>query len=321
MRIRPKSWPVFKAELMSLYEPPLRAKGTRSSMQTTVERIESLGVTSTADLTVPLIARLVTSLPPEMSPRTVQGTLRRARVACNYAVHTGCLHVSPFQARPVASWVRLGAPQAKPHHSRAEIRRVLDLMAADVSSKQGWALWRARRLYALTSLFAFTGLRRNEGLFLHVEDLDLEARVVWIRDRRGHRTKTEASAQAVPLPAAVIPVLADWLAHRLDRPPGFKLPDSVPWLWPNIRGSNAWSDGSPGTRPLDRLQAVGLRAGLEGLTWQSLRRSLATALEGFGLAQPLITRCLRHTSERVTRDWYQGRDLAALAQAVERFDF
>jgi len=242
-------------------------------------------------------------------------------VICNFAVNCGYLNISPFQARPVRSWVRLGSPQVKHHHSKEEIRRVLDLMAKDVQIKEGWAKWRARRLYALTILFSYTGLRRNEGLFLHVEDIDLDARVVWVRDRQSHRTKTEAAAQAVALPAAVIPVLRDWLIHRLDRPPGTKLPLEVPWMFPNIRASNAWSDGSPGTRPLDRLAAVGLRAGVQGLTWHSLRRSLATHLEGFGLAQPLITRTLRHTSERVTRDWYQGRDLPALVQAVERFDF
>jgi integrase len=321
MRVRPKTWTDFKAELMALYEPPFRTKATRASMKTTIARIEAAGVTSTKDLTVGLVARVVGSMPPESAPRTVAGTLRRIRVMCNFAVNCGYLNVSPFTARPVRSWVRLGSPRVKNHHTREEIRRVLDLMATDTEQCQGWAQYRTRRLYALTTLFCFSGLRRNEGLYLHVQDLDLENRVVWVRDRQGNRLKTEAAAQPVPLPTAAIPPLRAWLEHRLDRPPGFVMPESVPWLFPNIGLSNAWSEGSPGTKPIDRLQAVARRAGVEGMTWHSLRRSLATALEGFGLSQPLITRCLRHSSEAITRTWYQGADLPALTHAVEGFHY
>jgi integrase len=97
--------------------------------------------------------------------------------------------------------------------------------------------------------------------------------------------------------------------------------ESIPWLFPNIRGSNCWTDGSQGSKPIDRLQAVGKRAGVEGLTFHSLRRSLATHLEGFGLGQALITRCLRHTSEAITKTWYQASDVPNITRAVEGFDF
>ena len=68
-----------------------------------------------------------------------------------------------------------------------------------------------------------TGVRHNEGCFAWVEDLDLDARVFWVRERSGHRLKTESSSAPVPLPSAAIGPLRAWLTHRLDRPPGFKL--------------------------------------------------------------------------------------------------
>ena len=100
-----------------------------------------------------------------------------------------------------------------------------------------------------------------------------------------------------------------WLRHRLDRPPNFTLPGSVPWLFPNIRGTNAWYEGDHGHRPGERLQAVAKRAGIEGMTFQSLRRSLACHLEAHGLGQALITRCLRNTSQRNLQSGYQSSDI------------
>jgi integrase len=64
-----------------------------------------------------------------------------------------------------------------------------------------------------------------------------------------------------------------------------------------------------------------LRAGIPNLGFHSIRRSLATHMQGCGIPQILITRCLRHTSEKTSRQFYQGDDLAALAKAVEGFEF
>jgi integrase len=324
--MNPIPFPAFKAELLRLYDPPHRAPATRAKLQQVLDLVAKLGVESTADLTPVTVARLIESRPPGQSPRTLSALLRSLRTACNYAVSSGYLRVSPFAVRPVASWTgRLGAPVVKAHHSREDIRRVLELMRQATLERKGWAQWRARRLYAMTTLFAYTGLRRNEGLFLHVEDLDLEARVVWIRDRADRRLKVESAAQPVPLPAAAVPILRDWLEHRLDRPPRpeksrAKVPSAVPWLFPNVRLTNCWTDGFQGYKPLDRLAAVGKQAGVEGLTFHSLRRSLATHLEGF-VAQPMITRILRHTSERITQTWYQASDIPNLRAAMDGFDF
>jgi integrase len=320
MRIKPIPWPKFRDELLSLYIPPMRAKNTYFGIKSTLGLLEELGAKTTADLTPPLVAALVASRPPDKQ-RTTHSILRRVRAATRYAEARGYLRSCPFRARPVGSWVRPGPPRVKPHHTREEIRRVLELMRLDIDQRAGWAKWEARRLYAITTLVCLSGIRRNECLFLHVEDLDLDARVVWIQERTGHRLKTEGSAQPVPIPLAAVPVLRDWLIHRLDRPPRFKLPESVPWLWPNHSARNCWTEGSHGSRPHERLRAVGLRAGVPGLGFHSLRRSLATAFEGTGLSQALITRILRHTDERTSTTYYQAADVPNLARAVQDFSY
>ena len=311
----------FVRQIEELYAEPMRSPRTRKAMLKVLREVKALGMRTTADLTPGLVARYITARSSEVNPRTVHGNLLCLQAACNLAESLGALKVNPFKVRKMKQWIRPGRPEVKPHHSREEIRAVLGLMARDVTERQGWAQWKARRLLAMTTLFCLTGARRNEGLFAWVEDLDLEARVFWVRARSGGRLKTEASEQPVPLPMAAVEPLRDWLSHRLDRPPGFKLPEAVPWLFPNIRASNAWCAGQHGARPWERLQAVAQRAGVKGMTFQSLRRSLACHLEAHGLGQALITRCLRHTSERTSKQWYQSSDVPNLVTAVEGFNF
>jgi len=290
-------------------------------MAKVLKDVEQLGVETTAGLTPGLVARFITTKSATVNARTVHGQLLRLQAACNLAESLGALEVNPFKVRRMRQWIRPGKPAVKTHHTREEVRRVLEMMACDVRERQGWAQWKARRLLALTTLICMTGARRDEGCFAWVDDLDLEARVFWIRERVGHRLKTEESEQPVPLPAAAVAPLKEWLEHRLDRPDGFMIPESIPWLFPNIRLSGAWYGGQHGARPLERLQSVARRVGVDGMTLQSLRRSLGCHLESHGLGQALITRCLRHTNERTTREFYRASDIPNLVQAVESFEY
>jgi integrase len=326
MRIRPIPFPEFRDEVLRLYDPPHRATATRRQVAQVMREISALEVKTTADLTPALVARYVESRPPGQSPRTLHSVLRVLRSICNQAVISGVLRVSPFAARRVSQWTgRLGPPMEKKHYSREEIRRVLTLMAQDVQTTAGYAQWRARRLYALTATIAYTGLRAvSEALFLHAADIKLEARFIALADRGrdgGQRFKTEGSEQPVPIPDALVPILRDWLEHRLDRPADRPIPLDCPWLFPNITGSSNWKSGCRGTKPLDRLQDVGKRAGVEGLTFLSLRHSWATHAEYHGYGPALIQRVLRHTTEQTAAKWYRHADLPNLIERCAGFDF
>ena len=315
----------FITEVLRVYDPPHRAAATRRQMRSVLEQIARLKVKTTADLTPALVARFIESRPPGQSPRTLQTLLRVVRGICNQAVINGYLRVSPFALRRVSQWLgRIGPPAEKKHYSRDQIRRVLTLMAQDVQETTGWSQWRARRLYALTATVAYCGLRASEALYLHAMDIRLDARYVNLTDRGrdgGKRLKTEAAAAPVALPDALVPILRDWLAHRLDAPADFPIPLDCPWLFPTLNRQSNWTSGPPGTKPVQRVQAIALRAGVEGMTLQSLRRSLATHLEHHGTGQAMITRILRHTDSRTTLTWYQQADVPNMVQAMASFDF
>ncbi len=225
-------------------------------------------------------------------------------------VRNGYLRVSPFALRRVSQRVgRIGPPSDKKLFSRDQIKRVLTLMAADVEATAGWSQWRARRLYALTATVAYTGIRAGESLFLYASDVDLTSRFLAITDRSragGYRLKTEASAAPVPIPAALVPILEVWLSHRLDAPADFPIPD-CPWLFPTLNRRSNWRGGPPGTKPVQRLQDVARRAGVEGLTFLALRHSFASHLEAHGAGPAMIQRLLRH-SNPTTQMWYRRAD-------------
>lgn len=317
-------WPEFRSELLKLYEKPLRAPATHRAMRAVLTLAETeAAITTTAEFTTPAVARYVASRPPGLAPRTLAKELRYLRAAANYALSAGYLARSPFDARPVRSWIRLGPPAPKLWYPPEAVRNVLDLMAQDIRETAGWAQWRARRMLALTATVAYCGLRKSEALWLHADDVSIEARTIRLidRGRNGKALKTSAAAQPVPIPAAAVPILADWREHRLDHPADFPIPGDCPWWIPNLnRCGGPWSSGSPGTKPIDRLQQVAARAGYPGMTFQSLRASWATRAESAGMSALLIQRVLRHTNTQ-TQTWYRGNDLPALVEAVAGFDF
>lgn len=341
----PIPWGRFEAEVAVAWPgPPACSREHAKALRKALRDVGALDlagegeprrtIADTAELTVALVARYVRSLDPSLSPYYVKFLVTRLRILCNYAEENRWVPVSPFRLRRVSRFVRVPSrPPGKRHLSRAEVRRILDVLLGDVGRKRGWALWRARRSYALVATVAYVGLRAREAQCLWAEDVDLDARAIDLvprparlpdpaeGDGAGARLKTEASAQPVAIPSALVPILSDWLAHRLDHPEGFALPPSVPFLFPGALRRSAWTGGPAGQKPIDRLKSAARRAGVEGATFQCLRRTWATIAEGSGVPQALITRQCRHTSERTTREWYQQRDLDALRDAVEGFDF
>jgi len=319
MRTRPIPFDEFRRSLLEMYEPPLRAVATRRAMTHILNLIEGLGVKSTADLDTGLIARVCASAPPGQSSRTLQAHLRYLRVMANFAVANGWLKVSPFTVRSLRQWCpRVGPPAPKKWFPAPDVRRVLDLLQEDCQTTAGWARWKAYRLWAVTNVVALAGLRATEALTLEVGDIHLDRRIIDITARR--RLKTNSSCAPVPICRALEAVLREHLPVREEHPLDFPVPADVPWLFPNLNRRGPWLQGSPGTKPVDRLAAVGARAGVPGMTFQALRASWATRAEGAGYSALTIQRVLRHSNQN-TQLWYRAADAESLADTVRDFNY
>jgi integrase len=330
MQVRPIRWTRFRKEVLATYTTT--TKKTTRAVERTFRELEAINladdgeeprtIQTTADLTMLLVASYFASIPLTLSAHTRRNRLGAVRTLCSIAEQNRYIAISPFRLKKMSKWVRLPRVLGgKRHNPMEEIRAVLDLMKVDTEEKRGWAQWRARRLYALTALVAYSGARAGEAQRMWASDLDIANRIIHIQPHEKHRLKTAGSEQPIAMPAALALILSDWLSHRRDRPEGFELPADLPWLFPGATGRGPWTGGSAGHRPRCRLQAVAARAGVAHITWQMLRRSWATHAEALGVPEGLITRQMRHADPEVTRRYYRQLDMDNLSDATEGFHF
>ena len=114
----------------------------------------------------------------------------------------------------------------------------------------------------------------------------------------------------MPVPHPLAKVLRGWLDHVASD--GF--------VFPNEGRDGPWTGGTVGKRPVDVLKALGERAGVPGLTFQSLRHAFATHAEYWGLTDAQIQRILRHTNPN-TQHRYRHAELENMRRMVEGVDF
>ncbi|HWE35493.1 MAG TPA: tyrosine-type recombinase/integrase [Isosphaeraceae bacterium] len=294
----------FRAEVEALWSYPARSRATATKTRQVLREFAGhLGPdATTAAITAPAVAGWVNAqLRDGRHPNTAWTLLGYLRAAANYANEAGYVERSPFGRRTkFLRRVRSSPPAA---HAREAIGRVLGLLEA-----RGRDSWRDGRLFALAALVAYTGLRRGEALGLTWGEVDLPAGLVRLDPAR--RLKTLDAARPVPLPARLAEMLAAWRPRS-----------GSDWVVPRADREGPWVSGGRGGKPGDALKAAGRAAGVEGLTFASLRTTWATLAEStWGLSGPVIQRVLRHTT-LATQEHYRRADEPALVAAVRAIDF
>jgi integrase len=322
MQPKPMAWAKFIAQIDFEYRPPMCSRAHHVAFRRTAGELERLGVETTFDLTAELIAKYIATCPSTWSPWTLKAALVRIRTIVNQAMRRRLLIVSPFAIIPIGKIVRLGKIAGKRHLTRPEIARIFEVLNGDVGALEGWGQWKARRLLFVFAFGLYTGLRKLELLRLHMADIDLATRVIRVAPHNATgRLKSEGSEAPVPIAEALAPIIQEWLAHRLDHPRGLSIDRDCPWLVPTCNRKAPWTSGYPGSKPLDRLKAAALRAGVPDITMHMLRRSCATHLEGAGVPRSIISRILRHADVKVTEKHYLRADEQTMVDAVKDFSF
>lgn len=287
----------FQAELLSLYQAPLRAPKTLEKMRQVFQiLLRAQIVENVEDLTPPAIARFATKALEGRSPNTVRGLLSYLRAACSYAVACGYLARSPFDARRV--WVRPERTARRRFHSIQEIHRLLSFLEIKGSD------WEDRRLHALVATVAYTGIRRTEALHLEWADIDFDRKLVHIVAHK-NRLKTTDSAAILPIPESLASILSAWRKLEPSR-----------WVFPNSRHTGPWESGSRRSKAINQIRDAGLACGIEGVCFLSLRHSYATHAEAtWGLSELQLQRLLRHTNSK-TQLAYRHAEIEGLRAAV-----
>lgn len=285
----------WRQAILALYTA--RRPSTRHRMR------EALGLTialsaaraQTSSIDAAFVARFASARNGRRAS-TQNGLLRALRAAITIAGKRNWIDMRQLVG---ATWsIAEDEAPIRTHHSRESIKRVLDKLA------KGKRTWRGHRLFAAASMWAYTGVRKNEALMMRVCDVDFVKRVAWVWPN-GRPLKTEHSRQPIPLCQSLIEILQEWIPRANSE-----------WLFPIAGGSRPWTGGGSGRRPTDRLKLAGQKVGVLGFTPQSLRHSLATHLIGhFGWSERQVAQMLRH-SGTLTQRHYVHPDVANLAEAI-----
>lgn len=293
----------FRRRLLSLYEGTGRRPQTTKRMDQVLRELETAGAATTADLTTDLVARWEALHAAQRNANTVIGLLTVVRTATSYAIEEGFLARAPsyrrLRPRPVP-------PRVKPWLPWEDVARLLASLRDRACCES--ATWADRRLHALVSTMSLTGMRRNEGLFCRLRNVDLPGRLIRLESIPERPLKTASSARPVPICPELAEILAAWV------------PLAGPvWLFPGLKRRQPWHGGGPGRRPIDALRRAAAAVAIPAISWQALRHSWATHAETrWGLSGPAIDRILGHAWQGVTARYTHAdeRNLVALAARV-----
>jgi len=304
----------LRDDLQALYLPPFGKLATWKKMRQVLDEFATYaGVKKTSDLTPTAIASWIRDSPRPRSPATTFSLLSAFRRACSYSIQRGWLKVSPFRFRKLNDWVPGYLPgeeadddddegdRTSRHHPLSDVKRAMLHLQAE--SAFGWE---NHRLFAVAATTFLTGARAMEVQAAKVADFNLTTRWFKIRVNERRGLKTRKSRRKVPLTRELVSILAAWLP----------LAGSV-WAFPGIRKVGPWISGGSGRKPLDRLKAEASKAGVEGLTFLSLRHSFITHSAGAWGVPDLLSQQIAGHTRRETTDGYRGFDESNIFAAID----
>lgn len=184
--------------------------------------------------------------------------------------------------------------------SRSEVERLL-------SSMTGTPALVAHLLYG-------TGMRKMECLRLRVKDLDLDRRVIIVREGKGQKDRRTV------LPQALVPALraqlqrahALWRADRTAERLGVEIPPGLARKYPRADQSWAWFWVFPSDR-----ESTDPRSGVQRrhhLYEAQIARALRQAALLAGIAKPVGAHTLRHSF--ATHLLERGQDIRTIQELL-----
>ena len=157
------------------------------------------------------------------------------------------------------------------------------------------------RLFALFSLAAYCGLRRDEVVGLTWAEVDLDEGVAFVRETgSGDGPKSDSGVRVVPLPPPVVQALQAWRAQQAA--------DRLAWGpdWTDTGLVFTREDGTavPGQWISVRFETLAYRAGLPPVRFHDLRHGAASLCKAAGVDTKLISAMLGHSRTSFTDATY-----------------
>jgi len=318
----------FEREVIANYQGRGRAPKTIRQIEQVLRELRAVGVVRTNQVDSTAIERWIAAWPAR-TPETFRSHLRCLSSLCTRLKKLGLVRLDPFEVDGVADWMRLDSRQSAPQRRWSkpadQIRAVLAL--ADQEAASG--CWEASRRRAYVHTLFMTGGRPGEIQRLRIVDLDSCRQTVticahMITGRGGRRywwrPKTVGAAGVLPIGRGLAGLLGDWSRRvQWESRRGKLRITNCEFLFPGKMLWGPWTGGGPGESPLDQVKALGVRAGVSGLTCKAARKGLGTY--NIGLSPDGRRRHMRH-ADLGTTDLYDEHDVEARrgdAILIERF--
>jgi integrase len=305
----------FTVETVNVYEGKGRARTTVRQVRQVLRELEAVGVHQTSDLTDSAIARWIRAY-PERTPATLRSHLRCISALCTRMVKKGYIALDPFEVDPIGEWVRDDGRPASPRRRWSKSPDQIKAVLAQADLEASGGSWEAARLRAVVYTLFLTGGRPGEILRLERADFDCRGRTLaihpkWITQRAGRRVwwkpKTVGSSAVLPIGPGLAEILAVWSRWT-----------GCQWLFPGVKLYGPWTTGGKGDSPLEHVAALGLRAGVPGLTCKAARKGIGTH-KAIGLTPMERREYFRH-SDDATGDFYDDEKVESLRPAAEKIE-
>ena len=230
-----------------------------------------------------------------VSPATVNKCLRTLQSALERAVQRGYLTGNPFKEPGVRKSLFLREPEPVPTVLEpAEFAEVLKACPNDD--------WRA-----VCIIGYYAGLRIGEILSLEWTDLDLDRRMLHVRNKADHRTKSGKN-RTVPLAREIEAALQTRMSSRFRGP----------FIFEQLRGRNAVANASRDFRKIVKRAGLVDEAGKPRFSLHDLRRTFCTNLLGTGTDPKTVQTLAGHADVGTTLKHYAAVRAQGMAEAIDR---
>jgi integrase len=313
----------FRQKVLKKYLARGRAKKTITQIKQVLDELEALGVRETGDISDDTIDDWLLAWPSRTTV-TFKSHLRCLSALCTLMKKREWIAVDPFADESVAAIMRNDSRPSPPRRRYSKSREDVCKVLAQAKLEAAGGSWFAGRDQMLANLVFLLGSRVGQILRIETTDVDRTSKTItigkakWITNSRGGQVwwkpKT-VGEKVIPIGDALLEMILFW-SVRMCRPPRRRRRICT-WLLPTVNLTGPWTSGGTGWSPLDRMKALGERAGVPDLTNKAGRKGLGTYKD---LLTPMERREYFGHSDEATGDYYNDERIDSMRPAAIKIE-
>lgn len=241
----------FEKEVLGLYEPPRMCKASYTKFKKAFRILSDSGLVWVADLTLETVRNLENSWKgKDEARRDFRNSLHRI---CSLAIERGYLRFNPVPQ--TEQYRKKSMPLRKRiFPSRGKIPNATEVDCLLAHLKENADAWNGFRLYALVATAIYMDFFHSEAIYLRPADCDLTRSIITLNHGR-------RSPLVLRIPEPLAPILGAWLPWC-----------GSAWLFPGRAKTSPWTSDAAPCGVNGQIREAGIAVGIEGLTFESLRR-------------------------------------------------